>query len=492
MANREDYPYLDNINTIKIYNFNGNLMSLFDFTSWTNNQTATPYYTCDFSEHSIISNGLDTTRRLNPSSSGTFVLPTNTFIRIDVTTTNNGAEVTYSNYDIVTPFLDATCPQFFTSVYQGVQTGFYYKGSSTPTKPIQSIFNSISDAIQYIYEHYALIDLYVDGENWVKSSPGPSYSWEAVEFISGRLGTLNLTQIKSDSINDGAAVTGASSSSFDNLVEANNLKVLIDDILPEPEPTGTDVTVRYTINSASAGSYTYCKLVVKKNKIPNDVTDGDKIINIDPTAVSVLVKNLKGHTKYYFVIFVKDSNDIEASSEPKSITTQGAVIPEEYQPYLDLLALTAWGTNSDMNLLAYANRRGNSSTSIVSSDHSFITSGNFNANQYNYGFSVLELSTINISTDPVTVLYTCNVAEYDIIKTSGRDMWGVYSENGNGADYIQTWGSITGVSSPGNTDGLRFNPTTSFNSLGDCLAYLTQHFRHVNVKVDGEYWLRLD
>lgn len=147
------------------------------------------------------------------------------------------------------------------------------------------------------------------------------YNWTAVESISGRLGTLNLTQIKSDSINDGAAVTGASSSSFDNLVEANRLKALITAVLPEPVPTGTDVTVQYNIGSVSASSYTYCKLVVKKGSIPNDVTDGDRIIDLDATKSSVLVSRLKGSSKYYFVIFVKDSNETEASSDPKNITT---------------------------------------------------------------------------------------------------------------------------------------------------------------------------
>lgn len=350
-----------------------------------------------------------------------------------------------------------------------------------------------NDGLSFIFsitnnsnEHNAYL-LYLAG-----NIPPIVYNWQSVPSISGKNGILSLAQIKEEYINEGESVSGASADHFTNLSTENRVDVLIDAALPAPEIGGTTVTVKYTIPSLSSGSYEYCKLVAKKNSMPEGPEDGDKIIDIDPTAVSVSVKNLKGHTKYYFAIFIKDADGNESSSNIKSITTQGAVIPEEYQQYLDLLALTAWGMDSGQTLLAYANRRGNSSTSIVSSDHSFVTSGNFNANQFNYGFSVLELSTINISTDPVTVLYTCNVAEYDIIKTSGRDMWGVYSENGNGADYIQPWGSITGVSSPGNTDGLRFGPTTSFSSLGDCLVYLTQHFRHVNVKVDGEYWLKLD
>lgn len=151
--------------------------------------------------------------------------------------------------------------------------------------------------------------------------PPVTYTWESVQSISGKLGMVNLARIKDDYINDGEPVSGAAKSRFSNLKDGNKVSVLIENVLPDPAATGTDVTIKYDIPSLSSGSYTYCKLVAKKNSMPESVTDGSKIIDLDPTKASVTVKYLSGNTKYYFEIFTQDSEGHEAVSNVKSITT---------------------------------------------------------------------------------------------------------------------------------------------------------------------------
>ena len=148
------------------------------------------------------------------------------------------------------------------------------------------------------------------------------YNWSAVPSLIGKDGeTLSLAQIKEDFINDGDSVSGAPSSNFSNFKSSNRVDTLIDLSLPEPEVGGTTVTVKYSIPSISGSTYDYCKLVIKKNSMPEAVDDGDKIIDLDPTQSSKVVRNLRGKTKYYFEIFVKTTDDYEAVSNVKSITT---------------------------------------------------------------------------------------------------------------------------------------------------------------------------
>lgn len=183
------------------------------------------------------------------------------------------------------------------SVYPYAGGGFYYL-----------IDTQVSSSYQGLY-------------NWIKNQLPVLYNWQSVPSISGKNGILSLAQIKEEYINDGESVSGASADHFTNLSIENRVDVLIDDALPAPEIGGTTVTVKYTIPSLSTGSYEYCKLVAKKNSMPESPEDGDKIINIDPTSISASVKYLRGSTKYYFEIFVKTTDGYEAVSNVKSITT---------------------------------------------------------------------------------------------------------------------------------------------------------------------------
>lgn len=176
---------------------------------------------------------------------------------------------------------------------------------------IQNFANSVNNST--IYEILKNINI-------------PEYTWQSVPSISGKNGILSLAQIKEEYINEGESVSGASADHFTNLSTENRIDVLINDALPAPETGGTTVTVEYTIPSLSIGSYEYCKLVAKKNSIPEGLEDGDKIVDIDPSLTSVAVGGLDGSTRYYFVIFIEDEQGNTASSEPKSCETGKVVL----------------------------------------------------------------------------------------------------------------------------------------------------------------------
>lgn len=104
------------------------------------------------------------------------------------------------------------------------------------------------------------------------------------------------------------------------------LEVNTELLLTAPEITklsvdGTDITVKYNISLPPSGSFTVCKLVAKKGKIPKSATDGDKIYDISASSTKKKVTGLDENSKYYFVIFVDDGQGSSASSDPKSAKT---------------------------------------------------------------------------------------------------------------------------------------------------------------------------
>lgn len=222
-----------------------------------------------------------------------------------------------------------------------------------------------------------------DASNWVGGkplTPTPSYTWQSVPSISGKNGTVNLSRIKDDYINNGEPVSGAAKSRFNNLKDGSKVSVLIENVLPDPAASGTDVTVKYDVPSLSSGSYTYCKLVVKKNSMPESVEDGNKIINLDPTKASVTVKYLSGNTKYYFEIFTQDSEGHEAVSNVKSITTGEAIeIPFFTDSFNSDLMKNGW------DLATFKSEFGNGSTMWAPTSFSsdFLSTYNFLIGNYN-------------------------------------------------------------------------------------------------------------
>lgn len=252
-----------------------------------------------------------------------FCYPSNDF-RIDVTTNDNIYTCSFSPSFVTGLFVSwngaISNGGYFEYNNSGTLINIFGGNNAQLTDHSYSVSGTGEQVLAYIAQFCRHIDLYVDGELWTQASP-ISYQWQSVPSISGKNGILSLAQIKEEYINDGESVSGASADHFINLSTGNRVDVLIDDALPAPEIGGTTVTVKYTIPTLSSGSYEYCKLVAKKNSMPEGPEDGDKIINIDPTSISASVKYLRGSTKYYFEIFVKTTDGYEAVSNVKSITT---------------------------------------------------------------------------------------------------------------------------------------------------------------------------
>ena len=78
---------------------------------------------------------------------------------------------------------------------------------------------------------------------------------------------------------------------------------------------GTTLNFMFEIAELDIGTYDYCKLVIKKGGIPTSVTDGDKIITLQPTDTQASAEGLDENSKYYAIIYVKDSSSITAESE---------------------------------------------------------------------------------------------------------------------------------------------------------------------------------
>ena len=148
----------------------------------------------------------------------------------------------------------------------------------------------------------------------------PTYHWVSVPSVSGKNGILSLAQIASGSINDGEPVSDAAATAFSDLPAECNVGEIIDDLLPYEESL-VDVLVKYKVKGAVTGAFEYVKLVAKKGSIPKSVEDGDKVVDINPSKKSKLVTDLDEGSKYYFVIFEKDSAGQTAQSNEKSITT---------------------------------------------------------------------------------------------------------------------------------------------------------------------------
>ena len=95
-------------------------------------------------------------------------------ITISVTTTNNSATVSYSDYEIIplTSFLKANGSYIDSgnAFYMCWSSGKYCarRTEGTLNSFTQTSFNSLSDAISYIYKYFANINVIVDGVLWVK------------------------------------------------------------------------------------------------------------------------------------------------------------------------------------------------------------------------------------------------------------------------------------------------------------------------------------
>ena len=118
-------------------------------------------------------------------------------------------------------------------------------------------------------------------------------NWESVKSISGKGKTYNLTEILN--INDGEAVNDVSASGNVDFSKKTKVNNLIADAIQDQ----TKVTVHYEIPE---GTYSYIKLVYKKNAIPQTYSDGTAI-DIDQSDTETEITGIVDGSTYYFVIF---------------------------------------------------------------------------------------------------------------------------------------------------------------------------------------------
>lgn len=162
---------------------------------------------------------------------------------------------------------------------------------------------------------------------FLKQNPIISYQWSSVPAISGKNGILSLATLKASKINDGEAVSDGSASDFSSLPSSSKISVLVAAVMPEDPGNKTSVVVTYYIGSLESGEYTSAKVAAKKNSIPESLEDADVVMDIPAESGKYSVGSLEELTKYYFVIFVADSNGNNATSNPESIRTGEIVAP---------------------------------------------------------------------------------------------------------------------------------------------------------------------
>lgn len=266
---------------------------------------------------------------------------------------------------------------------------------------------------------------------------------------------------------------------------------------------GTNVTVGYSLPVLEVGSYELIKLVAKKDAIPKSISDGDRSIDLTPTPGMVVntatMTGLDENSHYYFVIFIEDEQNNTASSEPQSCKTGESIVPSDLRPYVDRLASTNFKVSSGdytYTLLSYMSSTGNSNTWTIDDSYSFCLLENEFDSEYNnnkYHFYVLEPLTINVvvTDETVRVTYPYTLAPNGTIHVWGRGTFGPYDESGNFVDFISGRGELTLTTSVSYKSALEGQFTTSFNSMLECVQYLTNHFRHCALKVNGVYWLDL-
>ena len=264
----------------------------------------------------------------------------------------------------------------------------------------------------------------------------------------------------------------------------------------------TEVEITYYLPEISDGSYTSVKIAAKKDAIPSSLSNADNVYDITNNFVDPIlhrgqytVSGLDEGSHYYFVIFSEDTNGNKASSEEQDCYTEPSPVPPEYKTYVDKLASYYISTDNARNsLLECQDYTGNSNT-VSLAGYSMCIAGNFNTTGNQYDFYLLSACTITVTTnaDSINVNYSCTVAPHDSIVFNGRSMWGAYTHSGNHVEYLPLgiWRPVTAMSWYGdyNKDTVDINFTTTFESMVDCLSYLTQHFRRCNLIVDGVTWL---
>ena len=133
-----------------------------------------------------------------------------------------------------------------------------------------------------------------------------NYQWTSVSAISGKMGSISLTEILN--INNGNAVDNVALSGNINLSASSALNAMIDAVVQED----SNVTVSYSIPDET---YSYIKLVYKKDRMPTSPSDGTAI-DIAQSSTSQVISGIADGSTYWFTIFTDISE-----SDPVSFDT---------------------------------------------------------------------------------------------------------------------------------------------------------------------------
>ena len=201
MAIPSEYEWFKKVNNIFIGNQN-----FYDFThvvnqDWGQSYSISPY---DYTWTGIVYQGTDyKLDYAHENANAVWLSCYSPIIRIDITTIGvDYPRVTYSNANPTRPFADGQYTYKFTTqnnnmTYQNYPTYQLFPPAS---------FETLDDALEYLYSWFTNITLYVDGELWVQAGP-IQYTWQSVPSISGKNGILSLTHVRNDSLLDGGSQT---------------------------------------------------------------------------------------------------------------------------------------------------------------------------------------------------------------------------------------------------------------------------------------------
>ena len=111
---------------------------------------------------------------------------------------------------------------------------------------------------------------------------------------------------------------------FTKVYSVNTQRLSLAPLIVSHSVSGTNVTLTFEVPTLDSGSYSYIKVVAKKDQIPTSSSDGI-VKSVNPTDTSVEFSDLDGLSRYYFVIFANDGIS-EIASDPDDCETGEAII----------------------------------------------------------------------------------------------------------------------------------------------------------------------
>ena len=174
---------------------------------------------------------------------------------------------------------------------------------------------------------------------------------------------------------------------------------------------GVNVTVSFEIPAMKSGSYASISLVVKKNGVPMDATDGD-VYTLSSSQTSYKVEWLDELSHYFFVIFSEDDQGNMAVSEPADCMTDENLIPPEWLPYIEEINGKVFAKKQDETIVIDNTIGGTIFGANTIYGQQFLNPNGFRyeASTNRFGAIVLPYCTVNIDYNENNENYvvTCN------------------------------------------------------------------------------------